>query len=175
MSCKLCSDNGVYRGITGQENFCFCKAGRLAENEILFAPARIAQMGRPEQIAWLIRQNLEQYAARHRYKPTLQHLCGLASVALLVALKREGYSAYVAEGRVNFVYHLWVVHNRKIVDLTFTQFDSKAPRVLFDRLNNGRHEQQSMYRKPQRLATTMTEVRWQRDIAKIVEIDCAST
>lgn len=169
--CKLCSGKGEYRGVTGQQNFCFCKAGRAKESATLFAPERLAQMTRPEQIAWLIRRNLENYAAKHRYKPTLQHLCGIASAALLVALKREGYSAYIADGSVDYSYHVWLIHSRKIVDLTFTQFEPKAPRVYIDKIRNGRHRQENMYRKPVRLASTFSPMTWDRHVQKIADIE----
>lgn len=170
MNCKLCNGSGKYRGVTGQENFCFCKAGRAVESATLFAPERLAAMSRPEQIAWRIRQNLESYAAKNGYRPTLQHLCGIASMALMVALRREGFPAYVVDGSVDYAYHVWLIHNRKIVDLTFTQFESRAPRVLVSKIRNGRHEQQHVYRKPQRLATSFSQMVWDRHVDKLSDI-----
>lgn len=171
MTCKLCLGNGRYRGVTGALNFCACRAGRTAEAAALFAPERIAKMKRPEQIAWLIRRNLEAYAARNGYRPTLQHLCGIGSVALLVALKREGYSAYVADGFVDATYHVWAIHARKIVDLTFTQFDSKAPRVLIAKPKSTRHVQKAIYRTPQPLATAFSPKVWERHVNRIADFD----
>lgn len=170
MNCKLCLGEGIYRGITGQQNFCFCKAGRAREAAALFAPERLSTMSRPEQIAWLVRRNLEAYAAKNGYGPTLQHLCGIASVALMVALKREGYPVYVADGSVDYAYHVWVVHNRKILDLTFTQFESKAPRVFVSKIKNGRHRQEAIYRKPQRLASTFSQMLWDRHVNRLADI-----
>jgi hypothetical protein len=170
MACKLCKGDGSYTGISGKRNFCSCKTGRRMVSDQLFAPDRIAQMNRPEQIAWLIRRNLESYATKHGYKQNLRHLCGLASVALMIALRREGFPVYIADGRVDFTYHVWTVHNRKIIDLTFTQFEPTAPRVLITKIRNGRHQQESTYRKPQPLATTMTAITWARCVAKIADI-----
>jgi hypothetical protein len=170
MKCKLCADSGEYRNIEGVSRLCFCDAGRSAFESRMFDPAAFNLLTRPEQIAWLIRKRAERYAATHHYKKTLQHLCGLTSAALFIALRREGFTAQIAEGGACGYYHVWVLHRAKIIDLTFTQFDLNAPPVLIVPKDDWRYQQKSLYRKPRRLATTMSEIRWGRDLNYVTDI-----
>lgn len=132
--CRLCNGTGEYRGITGQSNYCHCTSGTkaaidAAEDEML-SSSEFKSLSRPEQIALQLRFNAERWAIKNGYKRSLQHLCGLCSAALALALRREGFKPTVYEGEVRSWHHAWVVHKGKIIDVTFTQFDGSAPRVL---------------------------------------------
>jgi hypothetical protein len=132
--CKLCKGKGTYRGITGRDIYCGCLSGTKAEIDALEASiqssAEFQSLSRPEQIAQLLRINTERWAIQRGYKRSLQHLCGLCSAALAQALRREGFRPTVVEGEVGSWRHAWVTLRGKIIDVTFTQFDGSAPRVL---------------------------------------------
>lgn len=132
--CKLCKGEGVYRGITGQHNYCCCTSGNVAAIDAMekatLSGENFKSLGRAEQIAYLIRFNAERWAIQNGYKRSLKHLCGLCSAALAQALKREGFKPTVVEGEAFNWHHAWVIHGRKIIDVTFTQFDGCAPKVL---------------------------------------------
>jgi hypothetical protein len=140
--CKLCSGTGKYRGITGQLNYCGCRLGTQAEidatEEVMLKRDEFTKLSRPEQIALRLRFNAERWALRNGYKRSLQYLCGVCSAALALALRREGFRPTVVEGEVANWSHAWVVHGRKIIDVTFTQFDGRAPRVLITAKDDGR-------------------------------------
>lgn len=139
-SCKLCKNTGLYRGYTGREIFCSCDAGQDARNAAAWAEIDLTRMSEAERIAHLVRRNAEAYAKVYGYSRSLRNLCGISSAALTVALNKAGFEAEAAEGLAFGYQHAWVVLGGKIIDITHTQFDGRAPKVVTLKASDKRYK-----------------------------------
>jgi len=169
--CRLCKNTGKYRGISGGVNYCACSQGQAAKIRDRLSPSARASLTQVEQISWAVRKRAEEYAQRYKYSATLQHMCGLVSVALFVALRRAGIPAQIAEGFAYSTDHVWVLHRGLIVDLTYTQFNRKGDPVLIRKeRETSSYVRLYLHRKPKPLATSMSGPKWQKHVELVAGV-----
>jgi hypothetical protein len=158
--CKLCKDTGRYRGYTGKDNLCPCDAAQDIANAEGWRGVDLSGMAEPERIAHMVRRNAELYAKERGYPRTLRHLCGLSSAALTIALRKAGFDAEAAEGIALGSMHAWVVLDGKIIDVTHTQFDGNAPKVVTLKSSDRRYKKHRQDKDPKRaIQCTLTRYR----------------
>jgi len=131
LTCKLCKGTGRYRGVSGSTQLCTCPVGV----EIFEAQRRDCNVPvntRPLEIALAVRRNIDQYVIQHpnTYNRSMKDLCAFASMALGFAFEKRNIKYLLCSGVYKWMGHVWVVWNTKIIDLTFTQFERTASRVM---------------------------------------------
>jgi hypothetical protein len=171
MLCKLCKGSGRYRGYTGKEILCPCDVSADAINAEAWKGIDLSKMSEPERIAHLVRRNAEAYAKERNYPRSLRHLCGLSSAALTLALRKAGFDAEAAEGFAFGCQHAWVVLGDKIIDITHTQFDHEAPKVVMLKSSDKRYTKHRQDKDPKQ-AIQDTLIRYRpKEIGKLTNFD----
>lgn len=97
----------------------------VSYNELLYW---VGPFGAVSHIAAQCRSALEQWALFRQYPDNLSGLCVEGCVLLRKKL-RPFVKVEVMEGTVRGENHFWCIKNGVVIDLTYTQFDSRASRV----------------------------------------------
>jgi hypothetical protein len=128
--CKLCNGSGRYKGMGGTDQVCGCPVGiDISESQRHDCNVHLAG-SRPLYIALAVRRNVEAFARNGSYDRSLKGLCAFASMALAVAYDAHGIKWRLHCGLFEHAVHTWLVHQTNIIDLTLTQFDRTAARVM---------------------------------------------
>lgn len=131
MTCKLCRGTGRYRSVSGTSQLCTCPVG-VDIFEAQRKDCNVPVDTRPLQIALAVRRNVEQYVIHHAYtyKRNMKDLCAFASMARGFAFEKHNMKFLLCSGVYKWMGHVWIVVNTKIIDITFTQFERDAARVM---------------------------------------------
>lgn len=69
-----------------------------------------------------------KYAKENGMRDDLCGMCGIASSALYVALKTDGFNPILKHGKTKYIdgkryHHVWLELDGKVLDVTYSQFD----------------------------------------------------
>lgn len=96
------------------------------------------------QVGRKIRKDLDLFAKQSKYEIYPKSLCGACCVSayqLVKVLKEHNIKAKVHTGFNSYCGHAWVETEDYLIDLTYTQFNRKSPKILIVSKKEYRYKQ----------------------------------